>query len=385
MKVLLAATSDDVQTGASHCYLDIVREFKKKDIDFISLVPKSGDLSDALEKMGVKTYIVKDQVGAWQVDSDYQMTVINYIKYLVKCIYNFFAVNKVKKIIRNEGIEIIHINSLSRCTAAKAAFKSNTPYVWHIRELLEDGLKSRFVNRDEAVKLLSNAKKVVCISKTVENYYVSEYGIRNTCVIYDGVNIDRFNSKREILNTDKIKIGIVGRVDEQKRQNVFVDAISLLYKKIKNIECYVVGGYYDDDYYHSLVNTIKENGLQDVVSFTGFVNKPEEYIKKCDIICACSYSEAFGLTTIEAMLSGALVIASDSGANGELVEDDVNGMLFRCDDAKDLCQKISKAINNRDLSNKLSANAYRTALEYSAKKSVSGLEIVLFSFEGVNK
>ena len=33
MKILLAATSDDVQTGASHCYLDIVREFKKRKLD----------------------------------------------------------------------------------------------------------------------------------------------------------------------------------------------------------------------------------------------------------------------------------------------------------------------------------------------------------------
>ena len=58
MKILLAATSDDVQTGASHCYLDIVREFKKRKLEFVSLVPKEGDLSRTLEKMNVKTYVV---------------------------------------------------------------------------------------------------------------------------------------------------------------------------------------------------------------------------------------------------------------------------------------------------------------------------------------
>ena len=385
MKILLAATSDDVQTGASHCYLDIVREFKKRDIDFISLVPKPGDLSNALEDMGIKTYIVNDQVGTWQVNSDYQMTAINYIKYLVKCIYNFFAVNNVKRIIKNEDIDVVHINSLSRCTAAKAAFKLGVPYVWHIREILEDGLKSKFVNRDDAVKLLNNAKKVVCISKTVKNYYLLKYGLKNTCIINDGVDLDKFYLKKEILNTDKIKIGIIGRVDEQKRQNVFVDAISLLYKQIKNIECYIVGGYYDDDYYHDLVNAIKENDLEDIINFTGFIDKPEEYTKKCDIICACSYSEAFGLTTIEAMLSGALVIASDSGANCELIDNGVNGLLFRCDDAGDLCQKLSMAVDNKKFSNELAANAYRMAIEYSVVNSVTSLEKVLFGYEGVNK
>ena len=90
MKILLAATSDDVQTGASHCYLDIVREFKKRKLEFVSLVPKEGDLSRTLEKMNVKTYVVEDQLGAWQVNVDYQMTFINYLKYIVKCFLNYF-------------------------------------------------------------------------------------------------------------------------------------------------------------------------------------------------------------------------------------------------------------------------------------------------------
>ena len=187
MKILLAATSDDVQTGASHCYLNIVEEFKKRKLEFVSLVPKEGDLSRTLEKMNVKTYVVEDQLGAWQVNIDYQMTLINYLKYIVKCLLNCFSLNKVKRIICDEKIDVVHINSLSRCTAAKAAYELKIPYVWHIRELLEDGLKSKFVNNDEAINLLNNAKKVVCISKTVEGYYVSRYGLKNTCVIYDGV------------------------------------------------------------------------------------------------------------------------------------------------------------------------------------------------------
>ena len=261
MKILLAATSDDVQTGASHCYLDIVREFKKRKLDFVSLVPKEGDLSRALENMNVKTYVVEDQLGAWQVNIDYQMTFINYLKYIVKCFLNYFSLYKVKRIIRDEKIDLVHINSLSRCTAAKAAYDLKIPYVWHFRELLEDGLKSKFVNEDKAVKLLDNAKKVVCISKTVENYYVSRYGLKNTCVIYDGVNIDKFYCKREILSSDKVRIGIIGRVDEQKRQNVFIDAISMLHKQYPNIECYIVGGYYDDEYYGDDLKNFKKSKL----------------------------------------------------------------------------------------------------------------------------
>lgn len=377
MKILLAATSDDVQTGASHCYLDIVREFKKRKLDFVSLVPKEGDLSRALENMNIKTYVVEDQLGAWQVNIDYQMTFINYLKYIVKCFLNYFSLYKVKRIIRDEKIDLVHINSLSRCTAAKAAYDLKIPYVWHIRELLEDGLKSKFVNEDKAVKLLDNAKKVVCISKTVENYYVSRYGLKNTCVIYDGVNIDKFYCKREILSSDKVRIGIIGRVDEQKRQNVFIDAISVLHKQYPNIECYIVGGYYDDEYYHNLVDNIEKNELQNVITFTGFVSNPEEYMKECDIICVCSYGEAFGLTTIEAMLSGALVVASDSGANSELIQDKVNGLLFKCDDYLDLSDKLFSSITKKMESQAIANNGNGFALKFELAKSIDGFTKVL--------
>ena len=80
MKILLAATSEGVQSGASRCYLNIVKEFIRKDIDFVCLVPKKGLMIETLSELGVKTYIVFDFNGTWQVDKDYQMNLFNYLK-----------------------------------------------------------------------------------------------------------------------------------------------------------------------------------------------------------------------------------------------------------------------------------------------------------------
>ena len=103
-----------------------------------------------------------------------------------------------------------------------------------------------------------------------------------------------------------------------------------------------------------------------------------EYIKKCDIVCVCSYAEAFGLTTIEAMLSGALVIASDSGANSELIEDGKNGLLYACDDIEDLHIKIDKVIHDKHTANEISRRGQESALNYTVLDSVSNLENTLY-------
>ena len=97
-------------------------------------------------------------------------------------------------------------------------------------------------------------------------------------------------------------------------------------------------------------------------------------MNKCDIICVCSYGEAFGLTTIEAMLSGALVVASDSGANSELIQDKINGLLFKCDDCLELSDKLFSSIKEKHFSREISRQGQNSSSFYSLINSVNELE-----------
>ena len=57
-------------------------------------------------------------------------------------------------------------------------------------------------------------------------------------------------------------------------------------------------------------------------------------------------------------MTGDLVIASDSGSNPELLQDNHNGLLFKSNDAEDLAQKMGYAM-------KYSCNEHREhALQY---------------------
>lgn len=372
-RILFAATSEGIQAGASRCYLNIVKEFIKNDVDFVCLLPKRGLMSEALDELGVKYYTVYDYNGVWQVEDDYQMNFINYLKFVVKSFYNFFAVNKVKNIIRREKIDIVHINSISRNVAALAARKAKVPYVWHIRELLEDQMNSKFVHYGSAYELMSSADNLICISKTVEDYYLSRFPFRNTCVIHDGVDTDRYYLSRDVFVDDEVKIGIIGRVDIQKRQDVFLEAVGMLRKDYPNIRCYVVGGYEENVYFGKLNGIVEKYDMKDNIVFTGFVDDSSVYTKQCDIVCACSHAEAFGLITVEAMLSGALVVASDSGCNLELVKNNETGCLFKCDDAGDLYLKLKHVIENKDESAIIAKNAQYKALSFSMENNVNGI------------
>ncbi len=61
-----------------------------------------------------------------------------------------------------------------------------------------------------------------------------------------------------------------------------------------------------------------------------------------DCVLVCSKSEAFGRVTIEGMKSGRVVIASNTGAGSELIEDGKNGYLFSPEDAETLAQIVEQ-------------------------------------------
>ena len=94
-----------------------------------------------------------------------------------------------------------------------------------------------------------------------------------------------------------------------------------------------------------------------------FTTELKQYREICSINLVCSKKEAFGRVTVEAMLANQMVIASDTGCNVELIEENYNGMLYKEGDYKDLAQKINYAINNKELCKNIIINAKKDAME----------------------
>ena len=78
-----------------------------------------------------------------------------------------------------------------------------------------------------------------------------------------------------------------------------------------------------------------------------------------DLVVVPSINEAFGITILEAFALGKLVIASNAGAIPELVVDNDTGFLFPVNNSKILSNKILFAMENPDLCNIISNNAYQ--------------------------
>ncbi len=120
-------------------------------------------------------------------------------------------------------------------------------------------------------------------------------------------------------------IGLPGRLTPGKGQAVVIEALAALDPAWRQrMHLVVVGGREADEgarpgYVAELDAQVARHGLDTQVTFTGFRDDLPRLFEVFDVVCVPSRNEAFGLTVIEAMAAGKVVIGADSGAIPELL------------------------------------------------------------------
>lgn len=363
MKICFAAHASNL-TGASKSMLNLISELKKKNIEIYVILPKKGIIEEKLSEMNIQYTVVRsysrmDKIGAKK----------NVLKDIIKVIINYFSMIKIEHILKKESIDLVHINSLIHYVAAKSAKKCNIPYIWHIREFLEEDHGVELSNKKEIEKLMKNAKAKIAISQSIYEKFEKIYGKDNMFMVYNGIPVEEYKSYTFIpVNFEKeVNLCIIGRISRGKGQLDAIKAIEILKNKDKNrkYRLYIIGSPEDDiEYDQEIKKYVKDNNLENIVNFVPFTTQLSEYRKKCRIALVCSKKEAFGRVTIEAMLANQLVIASNTGGNIELIQDKETGILYDETNYKDLAQKIEESVVNEDKVNSIIKNANKNSKEH---------------------
>ena len=126
-------------------------------------------------------------------------------------------------------------------------------------------------------------------------------------------------------------IGCFGRVRAQKGSDVFVEAMCRLLPRYPDFTAVMVGAITPEQsgFANDLKKRIEAAGLQSRIVITGElpIEEVQRWYRRLTIYAFTSRNEGFGLTLIEAMASGAALVASRAGAAELVVEDGVSGVL----------------------------------------------------------
>lgn len=364
IRVALIASTSSMTSGASWSLFRLAIAIREKGVDVIIILPERGDIEEKLKKEKLEYYIVRQYNGNfWCVSKNINTKSLFFrVKFDIKKVLNQIAQYRIKRILKKERINIVHMNTLTSYIAAKAAMECKIGVVWHIREVLDDDFGLHLLHEEKSYALINNAKQIIAVSKTVKEKYKAVFS--NIKVVYNGISCGRFFSKREIMQNETIEIILIGRIVEEKGQYELVQAINQLHHDIKNrIHCNLVGSVEDPKYYKEIVEYIKENHLEEKIHFTDYTDQIEKYLLKADVLCSCSKMEAFGRVTIEGMLAKCLIIGSNTGATKEIITDRKTGLLYEYGQVESLQRCIKYIFDNKEEACYIASMGQREAKE----------------------
>lgn len=185
--------------------------------------------------------------------------------------------------------------------------------------------------------------------------------------VEDAVTILALKEK-EHIPTDKILIGVVGRITPMKGQDVLANAIGkYLSPELKEKIHIVLVGDYESNGSKEWFNTfLKDNNLQNQITILSF-RDPKPYYQLFDVFVLPSRSDTFGLVAVEAMMGECCVIRSNSNGAYDQIQNGENGFIFPMDDEAALAKLLKKVLTDEDLRNNLGVAAKNTALEKFTK------------------
>ena len=187
---------------------------------------------------------------------------------------------------------------------------SNTlTVIHHIQSPEWETLLGKFLGRlvaryftESLTKTYKDKGKIVTVSPSSKKDLVSlDFEEKNINIIYNGIEVPIARSIEK--PSDQINILSLGRVRPTKHIDEAIEMIKYsLTKNIKNIHLDIVGTGDDEKRLQSLV---KEYGLEQFVTFWGFVNEKKkiELLQKAHLHVQFSRKEGWGITVIEASAS----------------------------------------------------------------------------------
>lgn len=351
--------------GANRSLFEMIKALSKYNIEAIVITPRYGEINRKLDELNVINTSFRFYY--WTRNIDSKLTFAFKMRKMMRKWREIISETLIISWLKNKEVNIVHTNSSVIKIGAKIARKIKKPHVWHIREYGEEDYNQQFeVSFKAAVNYIENrSEKIIFISNDLKEKY-NQHLKNKYQIIYNGVEKNTYYCKRDKSEfyEEKIKVILCGLIQHNKNQKELIEAVALMEKKYLNkLEINIVGNG-DNDYISNLKKYTKENCLDKQIVFHGQLDDVSSFIKGCHVAVVPSIREAFGRVTVECMLAGNGVIVSNTGANSEIVNDCIDGLVYTLGNAEDLGKKLIKYIDDRDFLYTCSVNGQNKALNY---------------------
>lgn len=330
-------------------YLDHVAQLSGGEIALLRLLPhlpevethvilaEDGPLADALVQAGISTEVLpmterardlrKASITVRRVQPGVIVATAGYIMRLALRL-------------RRLHPDIVHTNSLKAGVYGSIAARlAGVPVIWHVRDRISsDYLPDAAVR---AVRIMTRRLTAAVIANSDATMRTLDPDAQPMIIpsVVPAAPIAPAAREREPA---PLTVGMIGRFAPWKGQDLFLRAFAEAFPD-DDTRCVLVGAplFGEGDFEQRLHVLAHELGLDARIEFRGFRSNLWPELARMDLLVHASLiPEPFGQVVLEGMGARVPIVAADAGGPAEIVDHDVNGVLYPMGDRAALASAL---------------------------------------------
>jgi glycosyltransferase involved in cell wall biosynthesis len=322
--LFLHSNSEWYGSDRSFCLLS--QALRARGWDIVPAVPGPGPLVDALERAGLRPLLLDP--GVVRARAVGRSAVLRSLAIDVPR-----AAWRCRRAARSA--DLVHLNTSIIAGGLLGGWTARRPVIMHVRESYVGNprLWRRYAH---AVRPL--VARVIAISSDIgDEARAAGFGDR-TVVVHNGLEFDPPEPP-----ADGDRIVLVGRINQWKGYDVFVDAMARLRDRGVDARADIAGDAFpgSEHFVDELRASIRRRGLDEHVRLLGYVDGIPALLRTAALFVAPSvWPEPFGLALVDAMSRGVACVATDAGGPKDIVRPGETGLLVPPGDAGALADAI---------------------------------------------
>ncbi len=331
--VMPSASGDEDQT--------YTRILNASDVEVSDVVKNPKEFLERVQFLRVGTNMVPymDPVKFTEMSSKDQRSQIDDFKVNFKQKYKFsgkYGTNLMEEISRyamvggeiasqhKDEFDVIHAHDWLTYMAGIAAKRiSGKPLVIHVHATEFDRTGENVNTQVFAIEQMGmrEADKVITVSNLTRNIVVNKYGINPDKVVTVHNAVDFAGREQMVVerSVDEKVVTFLGRITFQKGPEYFIEAANKVLKKCPDVRFVMAGS---GDLLNRSIRQVARLGISDRFHFTGFLRGADvqKMFAYSDVYVMPSVSEPFGISPLEAMITGVPTIISKQSGVAEVLK-----------------------------------------------------------------
>jgi glycosyltransferase involved in cell wall biosynthesis len=339
------------------------------EVQFINLI-------NAMANKGHRVHVICQRLSNSEISNEIENLHIHRVKPIIRnerlnlnqnMRFIINAVYKGSKLIKDERIDIIHVNNFSPVIAGSILSKIfNIPIIKTIHAVYctSPDFWRKWSSQNNASSMLwivaplfekitirLHADIIHAVSNATKMDILKVNAKSKITVIPNGVDLSNYDNLK--LNIDYQKyVVFIGRLVVNKNLDIVISSFKDVIITIPEAKLIVIGSGPKLDEWKNMVSDM---GLGSNIEFTGYISQEEkmDLLSKCSALVLPSTVEGQPIAALEALAMSKPLLLSDIEPSYEIVTEGVDGFILPTNDATKWAERITFLLSRKDVCEKM--------------------------------